>query len=115
VLKQPTNATTGCHWRSTIYHGIPKNHLTPVLEPKEDYVAFLGRISPEKGVDGAVRIAEGAGVRLNVAAKIDDFDRIYYEKEIKHLFDSPHMEYIGEISEAERRNFWAMLSSVVPY
>ncbi|CCD36252.1 Glycosyltransferase [Candidatus Paraburkholderia kirkii UZHbot1] len=93
------------NWLSTVYHGLPENLLQPILNVKPGYLAFLGRISPEKRVDRAIRIAQAAGMKLKIAAKLDKADRAYYEEEIKPLFALPHVEYIGEISEAEKTEF----------
>lgn len=62
-------------------------------------------ISPEKGPDAAIRIAQRAGKKLVIAAKVDPFDREYFEKEIKHLLDLPHVEYIGEINDEQKSAF----------
>ena len=64
------------------------------------YLAFLGRISPEKAVDHAIRIAQRCGVPLKIAAKVDKVDRDYFEDEIRPLLDSPDVEYIGEIGDS---------------
>jgi len=93
------------HWLSTVYHGLPENLLTPRKDVKPSYLAFLGRISPEKRVDTAIRIAEKAGMPIKIAAKLDKADRAYYEEQIKPLMSLPHVEYIGEISEAEKAEF----------
>ncbi|MGS0893415.1 glycosyltransferase family 4 protein [Burkholderia stagnalis] len=93
------------NWLSTVYHGLPENLLTPIPNVKPGYLAFLGRISPEKRVDTAIRIAEQAGLPIKIAAKLDKADRAYYEEKIKPLFALPHVEYIGEISEAEKTEF----------
>jgi glycosyltransferase involved in cell wall biosynthesis len=93
------------NWLSTVYHGLPENLLTPIPNAKPDYLAFLGRIAPEKRVDRAIRIAQAAGMKIKIAAKLDEIDRAYYEEEIKPLFALPHVEYIGEISEAEKAEF----------
>jgi glycosyltransferase involved in cell wall biosynthesis len=93
------------HWLSTVYHGLPENLLTPRTDVKPSYLAFLGRISPEKRVDTAIRIAEKAGMPIKIAAKLDKADRAYYEEQIKPLMSLPHVEYIGEISEAEKAEF----------
>jgi glycosyltransferase involved in cell wall biosynthesis len=91
-------------WIRTIHHGLPERFLTP--QPvKPTYYAFLGRISPEKAVDQAIWIAERAGVPLKIAAKVDAVDRDYFESEIRKLLTSPHVEYIGEISDAEKSSF----------
>jgi len=93
------------NWLSTVYHGLPDTLLTPRADQKQDYLAFLGRISPEKRLDTAIRIAEKSGMKLKVAAKLDKADRAYYEEVIKPLMALPHVEYIGEISEAEKAEF----------
>jgi glycosyltransferase involved in cell wall biosynthesis len=93
------------NWLSTVYHGLPENLLTPRKDVKPSYLAFLGRISPEKRVDTAIRIAEKAGMPIKIAAKLDKADRAYYEEQIKPLFALPHVEYIGEINESEKAEF----------
>ncbi|HEY2607975.1 glycosyltransferase family 4 protein [Paraburkholderia sp. RL18-103-BIB-C] len=89
----------------TVYHGLPENLLTPIKDVEPSYLAFLGRISPEKRLDTAIRIAQQAGMKIKVAAKLDKADRAYYEEVIKPLMSLPHVEYIGEISEAEKTEF----------
>ncbi|AMB86580.1 glycosyl transferase [Pseudomonas agarici] len=93
------------NWLSTIYHGLPENLLQPIPGSRPGYLAFLGRISPEKRLDKAIRIAEQAGLPLKVAAKIDNVDRAYYEAVIKPLMSLPHVEYVGEINESEKNAF----------
>jgi glycosyltransferase involved in cell wall biosynthesis len=91
-------------WVKTIYHGLPAQLLTP--QPvKPSYLAFLGRISPEKGVDRAIRIAERAGLPIKIAAKIDRVDRDYFEEQIKPLTSLPFVDYIGEINDVEKPDF----------
>ncbi|MBE9607506.1 glycosyltransferase family 4 protein [Acetobacteraceae bacterium H6797] len=89
---------------STIYHGLPSQLLTPV-RAKHDYLAFLGRICPEKRVDRAIEIARRAGLPIKIAAKIDRVDQEYFDTQIKHLMDQPHVEFIGEINEQQKREF----------
>lgn len=92
------------NWVGTVHHGLPKDLLTP--QPgKPYYLAFLGRISPEKRVDRAVRIAQRSGLPLKVAAKVDQVDTDYFEDEIRPLFALPHVEYIGEIADAQKSDF----------
>jgi glycosyltransferase involved in cell wall biosynthesis len=91
-------------WVRTIHHGLPENSLTPSYG-KGEYLAFLGRIAPEKRVDRAIAIAKRCGMKLKIAAKIDKADRAYFEAEIKHLFDQPHVEYIGEIEDDRKSEF----------
>jgi glycosyltransferase involved in cell wall biosynthesis len=88
----------------TIYHGLPTGLLRQGPGDK-GYLAFIGRISPEKGPDAAIRIAAEAGFKIKIAAKIDNADKAYFEKEIKHLFELPHVEYIGEINDDRKSEF----------
>ena len=91
-------------WVRTIHHGLPEKLLTP--QPvKPSYFAFLGRIAPEKGVDRAIHIAREAGVPLKMAAKVDRADREYFEEKIKAQIDGTSVEYIGEITDAEKPAF----------
>jgi glycosyltransferase involved in cell wall biosynthesis len=91
-------------WVRTIHHGLPHNLLTPrPVEPS--YLAFLGRISPEKAIDRAIRIAGLSGYPLKIAAKIDKMDWDYFEEEIRPLLSLPHVEYIGEIGDQEKSEF----------
>src|SRR5487761_707213 len=92
------------HWVRTVHHGLPEKLLTPLAVAPE-YLAVLGRISPEKGVDRAVRIAALAKTPLRIAAKVDRIDRDYFAREIKPLFTRPHVEFIGEISDGEKSAF----------
>jgi glycosyltransferase involved in cell wall biosynthesis len=88
----------------TIYHGLPEKLLTPQpITPS--YLAVLGRIAPEKGVDRAIKIAIRAGIPLKIAAKIDRADEDYYEQVVRPLMDHPLVEYIGEISDREKPEF----------
>jgi glycosyltransferase involved in cell wall biosynthesis len=95
----------GINWARTIHHGMPADLLTP--QPvKQEYAAFLGRISPEKGVDKAICIAGKAGLKLKIAAKVDKADQVYWDEQIKPLIDaSPWVEYIGEINDAQKPLF----------
>lgn len=88
----------------TIYHGIPP-HLFKLNENPGKYLAFVGRISPEKRLDRAIEIAKSTGIPLKVAAKIDRVDVEYYENQIKPLIDHPLVEFIGEINDAGKSDF----------
>ena len=91
-------------WVKTIYHGMPEQLLTP--QPvKPSYLAFFGRISPEKCVDRAIRIAERVGLPIKIAAKIDKDDRDYFEEQIEPLMSLPFVDYIGEINDAQKPEF----------
>ena len=89
---------------ATVYHGLPERLLLPG-SGSGGYLAFLGRISPEKAPDLAIRIAARAGMRLKIAAKIDAVDREYFKAEIEPLLAQPHVEFIGEIGEHEKAEF----------
>jgi glycosyltransferase involved in cell wall biosynthesis len=89
---------------ATIHHGLPKNLLTPG-GGSGGYLAFLGRISPEKAPDAAIRIAAMAGMKLKIAAKVDHADQRYFEEKIEPLLSQPHVEFIGEIGEHQKSEF----------
>jgi glycosyltransferase involved in cell wall biosynthesis len=91
-------------WLSTIHHGLPADLLSPVPETPS-YLAVLGRISPEKAIDRAIRIAQRCGLPLKIAAKVDRADRDYFEYEIKPLLNLPRVEFVGEISDREKSAF----------
>jgi glycosyltransferase involved in cell wall biosynthesis len=90
---------TDVSFSATIHHGVPSD-LYPFRERADGYLVFIGRICPEKRVDAAVRVATHAGIPLRVAAKVDPADRIYFESEIRPLFDStPTVEFLGEVDD----------------
>jgi glycosyltransferase involved in cell wall biosynthesis len=74
-------------------------------QTRGQYLAFLGRISPEKRVDRAIEIARRLGLPLKIAAKVDDVDRAYFEEYIEPLLEEPHVEYQGEIGDGEKGEF----------
>ena len=92
------------NWKSTVHHGLPPRLYTYRDRPG-DYLAFVGRISPEKGVDRAIEIARRAGMELKIAAKVDAVDREYFERVVKPLLRQPGVEYLGEIGEGEKDEF----------
>ena len=92
------------NWLATVQHGLPPGLLQPGAGGG-GYLAFLGRISPEKGPDRAIAIARASGVPLKVAAKVDKVDRDYHEQVIRPLMDPAVVEYIGEINEREKQEF----------
>lgn len=89
---------------ATVYHGLLPGLHTPG-KGDGNYLAFLGRVSPEKGLPRAIEIAKATGIKLKIAAKIDKADQEYYEKEIKPLLDHPLIEFIGEINEEQKCGF----------
>jgi glycosyltransferase involved in cell wall biosynthesis len=92
------------NWIGNVYHGLPAD-LLPLGDGRGKYLAFLGRISPEKRVDRAIEIAQKLHMPLKIAAKVDRADRAYYEREIKHLLDTPNVEFVGEINEQQKGAF----------
>jgi glycosyltransferase involved in cell wall biosynthesis len=91
-------------WAATVHHGLPAGELRFHPEPGR-YLAFLGRISPEKRVDRAIAIARAVGWPLRVAAKVDPADVDYFEREIRRLLEDPLVDFIGEIGESEKDEF----------
>jgi glycosyltransferase involved in cell wall biosynthesis len=92
-------------WSGTVYHGLPEDLYHFQSRPGQ-YLAFLGRICPEKRPDRAIEIAERTGVQLKIAAKVDEVDEAYFEEEIKPLLEhSSSVEFIGEINEREKDEF----------
>jgi glycosyltransferase involved in cell wall biosynthesis len=92
------------HWRATVYHGLPDDLYRFYPEPG-GYLAFLGRICPEKRVDRAIAIAQRSGIELKIAAKVDAADKEYFETEIRHLLDDPLVDFVGEIGDGEKESF----------
>ena len=92
------------NWVGNVYHGLPQDMLR-VGDGGGKYLAFLGRISPEKRVDRAIEIAKKLKMPLKIAAKVDRADRAYYEAEIKPLLNTPNVEFIGEINEQQKGDF----------
>lgn len=92
------------HFVGTVYHGLPAN-LHKKGNGDGGYVAFLGRISPEKGIYKAIEWALAANVTLKIAAKVDKADQLYFKTEIEPLLNHPLIEYIGEINEIQKTEF----------
>ncbi len=92
------------NWQATVHHGIPESLYHTHTEPL-DYFAFVGRISPEKRVDRAIKIALACETRLRIAAKIDPADEAYLEREIRPWLEHPLIEFVGEIGDAEKNTF----------
>lgn len=94
------------NWIATIHHGLPERHYTPRLDPG-GYLAFLGRVSPEKRLDRAIEMAIRAGVPLRIAAKVDRADQEYFDTKIRGMLDHPLIEFVGEIGEEQKCAFLA--------
>ncbi|MCL5961481.1 MAG: glycosyltransferase family 4 protein [Chloroflexi bacterium] len=104
ISNSQRNPLPRANWIATVYNGIPIDQLT--YRPRGgDYLAFLGRISPEKRPDVAIQIAKRAGMRLKIAAKVDKVDEEYFYQVIKPMLKDPSIEYIGEIDQKEKNEF----------
>ena len=100
------------NWQGTVYHGLPAD-LYQFHPGPGQYLAFLGRISPEKRADLAIEIARRAGLPLKIAAKVDKVDTDYFQVEIKPLLAQPHVEFIGEINEQQKDDFLGNASALL--
>ena len=92
------------NWQGTVYHGLPLN-LHTFREAPGTYLAFLGRISPEKGADRAIAIAQQAGMPLKIAANVGEDDREFFNQVIQPLLDHPLVEFVGEVGPKDRDAF----------
>jgi glycosyltransferase involved in cell wall biosynthesis len=92
------------NWQGTVYHGLP-TELYPYHEKAQPYLAFLGRISPEKGLDQAIEIAKKSNIALRIAAKVDEVDIDYFIRSAQPIMNDPMIEFIGEIGEKDKAEF----------
>jgi glycosyltransferase involved in cell wall biosynthesis len=103
------------NWHATVYHGLPRD-LYGLNPNPGTYLAFLGRIAPEKRPDHAIEIAKRVGIPLRIAAKVDPTDQQYFHTEIEPLLSDPLIEYLGEITDAEKHEFLGhAMALVCPY
>jgi len=101
-------------WIATIPHGLPRHLLAPSPGGgREGYLAFLGRIAPEKRPDRAIELAVKSGRRLKIAAKVDRVDEEYFATTIKPLLNQPGIEFIGEIAEGEKSEFLGQAAALL--
>ncbi len=106
--------TPNITWAGNVYHGLPDDLLEFVPKPRGGYLAFLGRISPEKRPDRAIDIACKAGLPLKIAAKIDKTDRSYWEATIKPMVDAhANVEFVGEIDDRQKASFLGNASALL--
>jgi glycosyltransferase involved in cell wall biosynthesis len=101
-------------WAGTVHHGLPRNLLPFSATPKDGYLAFLGRISPEKRPDRAIEIAARTGLTLKIAAKIDKADQAYWDETIAPLVEAhANVQYIGEINDHQKGEFLGNASGLL--
>jgi glycosyltransferase involved in cell wall biosynthesis len=93
------------NFAATIFHGLPLQLHRPTFDPRGGYLAFLGRISPEKGPERAIQIARTMGIPLKIAAKVDKADEAYFRACVAPLLSGPGVEFIGEINERQKSQF----------
>jgi glycosyltransferase involved in cell wall biosynthesis len=105
ISRDQRRALPLANWVATVPHGVAEELYRPAAHPRGDYLAFLGRISPEKRPDRAIAIAKRTGLKLKIAAKVDVADRAYFTDVIEPLFSDPLIEFIGEISDAQKSEF----------
>jgi glycosyltransferase involved in cell wall biosynthesis len=100
-------------WLRTIHHGLPAQLYPFTPNPGGHYLAFLGRICPEKRPDRAIEIARRTGIPLKIAAKVDRVDQEYFEAIVRPLLDDPLVEFVGEIGEREKAAFLGQARAVL--
>jgi glycosyltransferase involved in cell wall biosynthesis len=94
------------NWCGTVYHGVPPNMFRPSFEPGS-YLAFLGRLSADKGPEAAIRIARASGIPLLIAAKVPSADRGYFKKQLEPQIDGKRVQLSGEVDDAAKERFLA--------
>jgi glycosyltransferase involved in cell wall biosynthesis len=100
------------HWLATIHHGMPSD-LLALCEQPEGYLAFLGRITAEKGPDIAIRVARAAGLPLRIAAKVPRAENRYFNETIKPLLDGNNVRFVGEVNDRQKQPFLANASALL--
>jgi glycosyltransferase involved in cell wall biosynthesis len=99
-------------WLQTIYHGLPEGSLRPGYQPGK-YLAFLGRLTAEKGPEVAIRIAKAAGMPLRIAAKIPRSEAQYFKQRLEPLIDGEQIKLVGEVGDQEKQEFLSQASALL--
>jgi glycosyltransferase involved in cell wall biosynthesis len=102
----------GANWLSTVYHGLPPNSLKPRFQ-QGSYLAFLGRITPEKGPDVAIRLAKAAGMKLRIAAKIPRGESRFYKQQIEPQLDGRRIRFVGEVDDRGKESFLGKAAALI--
>jgi glycosyltransferase involved in cell wall biosynthesis len=100
------------HWLGTVYHGLPSESLHPRFEPGS-YLAFLGRLTKEKGPEDAMRIARDAGMPLRIAAKVPKGERSYFKEQLEPKIDGRQVQLTGEVNDQTKEEFLANASALL--
>ncbi len=103
-------AALGLNWLATVRHGLPVGEIAWRPSPRGGYLAFLGRMSREKRPDLAIEVAKSVGLPLRIAAKVDESDRPYFDREIRGLLNHPLVEFVGELDDRQK---WAFLGDAL--
>jgi glycosyltransferase involved in cell wall biosynthesis len=102
----------GANWCGTVYHGLPENMFRPNIEPGS-YLAFLGRLTAEKGPESAIRIARAAGMPLHIAAKVPRGERGYFRKRLEPQIDGHQIQLTGEVNDATKERFLSSAAALL--
>jgi glycosyltransferase involved in cell wall biosynthesis len=102
----------GAHWLGTVYHGLPSESLHPRFEPGS-YLAFLGRLTKEKGPEEAMRIARDAGMPLRIAAKVPKGERGYFKEQLEPKIDGREVQLTGEVNDRTKEEFLANAAALL--
>jgi glycosyltransferase involved in cell wall biosynthesis len=113
ISRRQRRALPLANWVATVPHGVAEELYRFTAKPKGNYLAFLGRISPEKRPDRAIAIAKLAGLKLKIAAKVDAVDRTYFADVIEPLLSDPLIEFIGEIADSQKSEFLGEASALL--
>ena len=93
------------NWAATIYHGLPLNRFQPKIDSPQGYLAFLGRLSPEKQPEVAIQLAQYLGKNIKLAARIEPHNACYFRETIKPMLDDPRVDFLGELGDEEKNDF----------
>ena len=102
----------GARWVGSVHHGLPPDEFAPSYETGR-YLAFLGRISPEKRADRAIEVALQTGLPLKIGAKVDDVDRDYFTRHIEPLLEADHVEFVGEVAGQDKADLLRHAAALV--
>jgi glycosyltransferase involved in cell wall biosynthesis len=101
------------NWAGTVYHGMPLDLFRPCYEPQGGYLAFLGRLAPEKGAEAAIRLSQQSGMPLRIAAKVPRDSTKYVAEKIKPHVDGDRIRFVGEVKDREKENFLANATALL--
>ncbi len=104
ISKHQRTPLANANWKATVYHGLPEGMYQFHEKPSGDYLLFLGRVCPEKGIDKAIEIAHRAGIKLKIAAKVDPVDEVYYQETIAPLIEKYDAEFVGEADDMQKND-----------